>query len=331
MPSKTLRNILIGTTLSEGSDAVVKAGLALAEASGATAHLVHVCPPLTAFGPLPAANPVDQEAWLAAEIATLQDQLAAQGRRTGLAFHDGGRGGRGRIELGLPYRVIEELAGTLQADLVVIGAAETGHAGNHHLLHLGSTADRVIRKVACPVLLVRAASPFPPHRVLVPVDFSAGSAAALRYGLALLGELDGKPPAAEVLFVLSPGESSIHFNSDQLARFAVEELQLFVARNLPAQSATATRKVRAGRTVEQILNEIEEGHPDLVILGPQGRSGLERVLIGSVAEKVLRQSPCSILVVPPETARRELLEIERKAGADWSFVSDEMPQLAGAL
>jgi hypothetical protein len=35
--------------------------------------------------------------------------------------------------------------------------------------------------------------------------------------------------------------------------------------------------------------------------------------------------------VPPETARRELLEAERKAGADWSFVSDEMPQLAGAL
>jgi len=326
--SKTLRNILIGTTLSEGSDAVVKAGLSLAATSGATAHLVHVCPPLTAFGPLSGTSPVGQEAWLAAEVETLQDQLAAQGQRTALGLYDGGRGGRGRIELGLPYRVIEELAETVHADLIVIGASEAGH---HHPLGLGSTADRVIRKVACPVLLVRSASPFPPHQVLVPVDFSAGSAAALRYGLALLGELGGRPPVAEVLFVLSPGESSIHFNPDQIARFAVEELQLFVARNLPEQIATTTRKVRAGRTVEQILGEIDERRPDLVILGPQGRSGLERVLIGSVAEKVLRQSPCSILVVPPETARRELLEQERKAGADWSFVSDEMPQLAGAL
>jgi len=329
--AKTLRNILIGTTLSPESDAVVKAALNLAAASGATAHLVHACPPLTAFGPIPDGGSAGQEAWLAAEIETLQEQLAAQGQRTGLGLYDGGRGGRGRVELGLPYRVIEELATTLNADLIVIGASEAGHAGNHHPLNLGSTADRVIRKVACPVLLVRSTSPFPPHRVLVPVDFSAGAAAALRYGLGLLDELGGKAPAAEVLFVLSPGESSIHFNSEQLARFAAEELQLFVARHLPDRRTAVTRKVRAGRTAEQILNEIDERDPDLVILGPQGRSGLERVLIGSVAEKVLRQSPCSILVVPPETARRELLAAEHKASADWSFVSDEMPQLAGAL
>jgi nucleotide-binding universal stress UspA family protein len=223
--------------------------------------------------------------------------------------------------------VIEELAGTLHADLIVMGAAEPGH---RHPLGLGSTADRVIRKVACPVLLVRAASAFPPQKVLVPVDFSAGAGASLRHGLGLLGDLGGKPPATELLFVLSPGESSIHFTPDQLARFAVDELQRFVNKNLPRQSATVTRKVRAGHTVDEILCEIDERHPDLVILGPQGRGGLERALLGSVAEKVLRQAPCSTLVVPPESTHRELFENGfREAGADWSFVSDETPQPAG--
>jgi nucleotide-binding universal stress UspA family protein len=323
--SKTLRNILIGTTLSEGSDTVVQAGLTLAAASHATVHLVHACPPLTAFAPLPSETSAGDAALLAAELGTLQDSLAAQGQRTGLARFDGGRGGRGRIEIGLAHRVLEELAETLKADLVVLGATEPAH---RHPLGLGSTADRLIRKVACPVLLVRPGSPFPPHRVLVPVDFSMGAAASLRYGLALLGELGGKPPATEVLFVLSPGESSIHFSFDQIARFAVDELQHFVTKYLPRQSVTLTRKVRAGQTAEQILCEIDEKHPDLVILGPQGRSGLERMLIGSVAEKVLRQSPCSILVVPPETARREMLEADRRTGADWSYVSDEADALA---
>lgn len=326
--TKTLHNILIGTTLSEGSDAVVQAGLALAAPSSATVHVVHAVPPLTAFGPAPAstpAEPTEPESWLASEVATLQDRLAAQGQRTGLARFDGGRGGRGRIEIGLPYRVIDDLATSLNADLIVLGATEQEH---RHPLGLGSTADRVIRKVSCPVLLVRAASPFPPHRILVPVDFSAGSSASLRYGLGLLGALGGKPPATEVLFVLSPGESSVHFTSDQLARFAVDELQRFVNKHMPHQSATVTRRVRAGQTAEQILNEIDERHPDLVILGPQGRSGLEKMLIGSVAERVLRQSQCSILVVPPETARREALEAAQKADADWTFISDEAPQAA---
>jgi len=322
--SKSLRNILIGTTLSEGSDAVVKAGLTLAATSGATVHLVHVCPPLLTFAPLPTELPVGQDDWLAAEIATLQDRLAAQGKRTGLARYDGGCGGRGQLELGMPHRVIEELACSLNADLIVLGAAEPDH---RHPLGLGSTADRVIRKVGCPVLLVRSESPFPAQRVLVPVDFSAGAAAALRYGLGLLGDLGGKPPATELLFVLSPGESSIHFTPEQLARFAVDELQRFVNKHLPRQSATVTRKVRAGQTVEQILGEIDDRHPDLVILGPQGRSALERVLLGSVAEKVLRQAPCSILVVPPESARRELVANERREeNADWTYVSDEAPQ-----
>jgi nucleotide-binding universal stress UspA family protein len=157
--------------------------------------------------------------------------------------------------------------------------------------------------------------------VLVPVDFSAGATGAFRYGVKLLRQLEGKLPDTEILFVLSPGESSVHFSAEQIARFAVDELHRFADRNVPEGSRKVERKVRAGHTAEQVLAEITERQPDLVILGPQGRSGLEHLLLGSVADKILRESPTSILVVPPEAVRFDIDTAER-LDADWRYVSD---------
>lgn len=308
--SKTLKNILIGTTLAEGSDEVVQAAFGLARNSGAVAHLVHVIPPSLA-----GTTEADGQVWF--------ERLTEQAYRAGL---DGLRF-RLRIEHGLPYRVLEALAEEINTDLIVVGAADPGR---RRALGLGSTAERILRHATCPVLVVRPSLPFPPQRILVPVDFTTGATGAFRYGVNLLRELEGRLPGTEILFVLSPGESSVHFSAQQIARFAVDELHRFVDRNLPGEALQVERKVRAGHTAEQILAEIEERQPDLVVLGPQGRSGLEHLLIGSVADKVLRDSPTSILVVPPETARREAEATQEAHGsADWSYVSDEEPVLVG--
>lgn len=307
--SKTLKNILIGTTLAEGSDEVVQAAFGLARASDAVAHLVHVVPA--------------SHGGIEPDAQGLFERLTEQAYRAGLE----GIHFDLRVEPGMPYRVLETLAGELNADLIVVGATEPGH---RRPLGLGSTADRILRRSTCPVLVVRPSLAFPPQRVLVPVDFTAGSSGAFRYGVKLLRQLEGRLPGTELLFVLSPGESSVHFSADQLARFAVDELHRFVDRNFPEGSSQIERKVRAGHTADQILAEIEERKPDLVVLGPQGRSGLEHLLIGSVADKVLRDSPTSILVVPPETARREADDaLEARSYADWSFVSDEEQVLVG--
>ena len=307
--SKILKNILIGTTLSEGSDEVVQAAFGLARASDAVAHLVHVVPA--------------SHGGAVTDPQGLFERLTEQAYRAGLE----GIHFTLRVEPGMPYRVLETLAAEVNADLIVVGASEPGH---RRPLGLGSTADRILRRSACPVLVVRPSLAFPPQRVLVPVDFTAGSSGAFRYGVKLLRQLEGRLPGTELLFVLSPGESSVHFSPDQLARFAVDELHRFVDKNLPEGSDKVERKVRAGHTAEQILAEIEERKPDLVVLGPQGRSGLEHLLIGSVADKVLRDSSTSILVVPPETARREADEVlEARGYADWSYVSDEEQVLVG--
>jgi universal stress protein E len=308
--SKTLKNILIGTTLSEGSDEVVQAAFGLARAGGAVAHLLHVMPPSLA-------------GTTEAEGQELFERLTEQAYRAGLdGIHF-----TLRVEHGLPHRVLEALAEELNADLIVVGASDPGR---RRAFGLGSTADRVLRNSTCPVLVVRPSLPFPPQRVLVPVDFTAGATGAFRYGVKLLRQLEGRLPGTEILFVLSPGESSVHFSAEQLARFAVDELHRFVDKNFPDGAGVIERKVRAGHTAEQILAEIEERKPDLVVLGPQGRSGLEHLLIGSVADKLLRDSPTSILLVPPEAARRETDEAwEARSSADWSYVSDEEQVLVG--
>lgn len=297
--SKTLKSILIGTTLSDGSDEVVQAGFGLAGACGAVVHLVHATPPSAAGEPAP---------------QRMFESMTEQAYRAGL---DGIRFEL-HVEAGLPYRVIERLADELRADMIVLGASDPARP---RPFGLGSTVDRILRKATCPILVVRPSLPFPPRRILVPVDFSAGATGAFRYGVRLLRDLEGQMPDTEILFVLSPGESSIHFSPEQIARFAVEELQRFADRNVPEGSQGVERRVRAGHTAEQVLAEIAERQPDLVVLGPQGRSGLEHLMIGSVADKILHDSPASILVVPPEAVRFEP-EIEDLEDADWRYVAD---------
>jgi CPA2 family monovalent cation:H+ antiporter-2 len=225
----------------------------------------------------------------------------------------------------MPHRVLESLASTLHADLIVVGASERGRRWP---LGLGSTADRVIRKSPCPVLVLRPGVPFPPRRVLVPVDFSPGSAGALRYGAGFLIETAGKLPPTEAVFVMSPGESTLHFSPEQIGRFAAAELHRLVERTVLRLAHAVDCRVRSGYPADQIVLEIEERHPDLVILGTREKSGLERLLLGSVASTVLREAPCNVLIIPPDAALSEARQAEAEAlkSADWSYVSDETPE-----
>lgn len=182
-----LRTVLVGSSLSEESDRIVRSGLALARAAGARIFLVHAAPlePLL-FGLEPPGVPV-----LVPElIAAREEELRRQA----------GRAGIGEAELagtavksGPPHRVITETAARIGADLVAVGATDSGPM---KAALLGSTADRVVQKAACPVLLVRGELPIPPRRVLAPVDLSILSGDALRCGLDLLRQVCGEMPVA---------------------------------------------------------------------------------------------------------------------------------------
>jgi nucleotide-binding universal stress UspA family protein len=311
---KTLKNIVIGTSLTDHSDGVVRTGLAIAKATGATPWLIHAGAPLLD----PSGMGVDA-IWTEKNWNNLRELLDEQATRTWLAALPGFSQEQVRLVVGAPHRAIVELACSVQADLVVIGAAESTGI-------LGSTADRVIRKAPCPVLAVRSETAFPPLRVEFPVDLSPISANALRQGLDFLAQLGLPATESEVLFVLSPFEvgGSINFTPQQIQHFAGEELSRFVTASASGNARPQATRVRTGYARDEILGVLKERRVDLAVLGTHGRSGFERFMLGSIAAGVLKTAECNLLIVPPALGHEE-----HRPGADWTYISDETPVLAG--
>jgi nucleotide-binding universal stress UspA family protein len=316
----SLKTIVIGTSLSDMSDDVVRTGVAIARAAGATPWLVHAYS-LPAF---PSELGVVDAVWFEEYGEALCENLAKQAQRTGLSSLPGFKPSHLHLTMdGASHREVVDLAREVNADLIVVGAAEGGGALRRIF---GSTADGVIRQAPCPVFVVRSASAFPPTRVEVPVDLSPIAANALRQGLDFLAQVGAGKAETEVLFVLNPLEvaGSLHFTPEQIERFTLDELHRFLKVN---DASPELARVRNGYPSEEILAVLKERQADLVILGTHGRRGFERLMIGSVATGVMHHAPCNLIIVPPGVPlQQEAVEERGKelAGADWKLVADEV-------
>jgi nucleotide-binding universal stress UspA family protein len=301
-----IRELLVGSSLTSASDAVVVAGRDLARALGARLRLVHAfVPPMLFIGkPVPHAG-LDTRLLAGQEVA-LRRELELQGKRLGLEPHE--LAGC-EVVVAPAHRALRDLASRHDADLMVVGGAERLGA-----MVLGSTADRLVRTATRPVWVVRGQATIPPRRILFPVDLSPLATDALRCGLALAERLSGaRRAAAAALYVLSlpVGPGAAPFTPEQLARQAEEELARFLHRcHCPGDIAA---RIRTGEPRDEILAEARDWEADLIVLGTHGRGGFERFLLGSVAGEVIRRAECHVLVVPPEAALRTALTEDRSA------------------
>ncbi len=202
-------------------------------------------------------------------------------------------------------RVVDELvtqAGSLDAGLVVLGARGEGFL--RHLV-LGTTAERVLRKLQRPMLVVRQVPQEFYRRVLVAVDFSAASAEALRLA-ALVA------PSAQRVLVHAyelPFEGKLHFAGvDEAAihgyrrRAEAEALSRLEAFALEAGVAADTTRLLVGRgdPSRVVIERQQEEGCDLIVVGKRGKGLVEELLLGSVTKHVLAESTTDVLVaVPP--------------------------------
>lgn len=148
----------------------------------------------------------------------------------------------------------------------------------------------------------------PFQRILVPTDFSEGAEAALR----LSSDLSHRFAAPLTLvYVFEPADyplpnGYVVFTSEQFNRVIAElEQRLAQARRaaLDAGATEVTTRILRGSAPSEITQLAEEGAFDLIVMGTQGRSGLKHLLLGSVAERVMRTAPCPVLTVRrPENA-----------------------------
>jgi nucleotide-binding universal stress UspA family protein len=195
---------------------------------------------------------------------------------------------------------ITETTAELGCDLIVMGTH--GRRGIKHLL-LGSVAENVVRSVHVPVLTVRPkidVSKFGPNHILVTHDFSDRSAEAVRIAGAWAEALGAELTLLHVVEpVVYPDYYAINMASgDTMTRLrdrAVTALDRAASEILGAQPVNTT--VLIGRAAETIIVEAEASGIDLVVMGTRGLSGLEQLVLGSVAESVLRRCPVPLLTV----------------------------------
>jgi nucleotide-binding universal stress UspA family protein len=137
---------------------------------------------------------------------------------------------------------------------------------------------------------------FPRNSVIVPVDFSADSMAAIDVGL----QLAKSPQSLHVVHVLidiAPLEAGEVWGViDPQAR--VEQIEKLLKQKLEApQYAGVNTAVLLGEPAHGIANYAQEKQADLIVIPSHGRTGITRLLIGSVAERVVRLAHCPVLVL----------------------------------
>jgi CPA2 family monovalent cation:H+ antiporter-2 len=146
------------------------------------------------------------------------------------------------------------------------------------------------------------------HRILCPVDFSDASRHALEHAVALARWYQSEITALHVVHVpLFPQPPIFAAFADtagnMLANHDAAEalLQTWLE---PARQAGVTTQVKVdeGHAATQILQNSISSHADLIAMGTHGLSGFDRLLLGSVTEKVLRKAACPVLTVPPAVA-----------------------------
>lgn len=208
-----------------------------------------------------------------------------------------------KVVVGEPASAIAPAAKRSGADLILM--ATHGRSGLAHLL-MGSVTQAVLRSIPVPVLALRLKEGDRPltavRRILWATDLSPVSERAWRYAVTLADVF-----AAEVLLLHAVPPDELPWLDDQPVPTPGSWLEQYLApldRELERRQGAverrglgARRKIVVGAPAEVIVAEAEAEQVDLIVMGTHGRTGLPQVLVGSVAEAVIREAPCPVLAV----------------------------------
>jgi nucleotide-binding universal stress UspA family protein len=285
-------NLLVGSDFSPHSGFAVNRAAQLADQLGADLHLLHVIRP-------------------GEPGRALEESLRVASRRAE-AWRETVKGRWSRrphtdVRVGNVPRVVAETVGLLKPRLLVLGA----HGRQGIAETFGSSiADRILQARTCPVLIVRREPRCPYGQVLVAMDHSATSTAAL----ALTEQLLLTPgTVATVIHAFTPPYRG-------MLRYAgvgpVAEADHVEASRLTAMRAirdvlkhTSSSPLRFRVRVEDspaataILDAAADSAADLVVMGTRGTGRVRRTLLGSVAHEVMQRTTCDLLIVPEPIAR----------------------------
>lgn len=313
---RAIRNILVPIDFSPLSMEAIAVAQSAARSFGATIHLAHVHQaqyPATFLGPIFSAGrrAISFEEHRRETLRKMLEETALRGDlpTTGTTH---------LCEGAVVFDEVCRLAETLPADLIVMPTH--GRTGLKHAF-LGSTAERVVQHAPCPVLVVRKRAAKSKGKlpaqiiadrmktILVPIDFSDTSRQALEYAI----EFARRISARLIIFHADyRGEmaSADGLGMERIASLtklgheeAVRQMEKFV-RLVKFGGVKHETVVQTSRPVSGICDFAVQHDVDLIIIATHGRTGFEHLMIGSVAEQVVRRAGRSVLVVPSHSGMR---------------------------
>ncbi len=220
-----------------------------------------------------------------------------------------------QVESAAPAERIVDYADEQNVDVVVMGTH--GRRGVDRML-FGSVTEEVVRFSPCPVLTVRQDADVEPsqavRRILVPVDFSDASESAIRHAkevaLTYGAKIDLLHVVEEPVYPSAYGVEADFPSEDVIDR--VETKLGDIAREEIGIEHVVVKAV-IGNPARDILDYVEKEDIDLIVQATHGRTGLDHMLIGSVTERVLRQSPTPVFAVKPD--RKSLVPATQRESA----------------
>lgn len=279
-------DVLIPTDGSEGTEEAIAHGLALADRYEATVHALSVVERNVL-------KELDAEVSLPESVRESRTEAAHQATadvRAQAADHDVAV--TEAIREGPPAREIVSYADE-HADLIAMGTH--GRTGLGQYL-LGSVTTSVVRTASVPVLTDRLTDP--PRStsytdILIATDGTAGSTGAIEHAIALARRYEA---TLHALYVVDTkrGRSTLVQNAlEQNGEQAVST----VTTAAESEGVSSVERVVAGVPHEEIRSATEEFDVDLLVLGTHGRSGVDRLVLGSVAERLIRTAEIPVLTV----------------------------------
>ncbi len=283
---KLLENILVAYDFGKSSQNVLASAIELAKIFQSTIIPIHVLP-----------DDIMNEKVRSLLQETAMDKLQEAANRIegeGVAVK------KPLLMVGIPYEAITRAAIDMNANLILVGSGETQKGDT---FRLGTTAERIIQRSEKPVFVIKEGVLLNVHHILCPVDFSEASKRALKNAITMSRRFKSELTILSVCEVSkSPwflSEKDLESENDNRCEQHKKDFEAFL-KEFNLSDINWTKEAPKGNPSEEILSTISRKMIDLLIMGTSGRTGLNRMFMGSVTEKVIREVPCSFLTLKSE-------------------------------
>lgn len=296
-----IKKIIWATDGSGEADTAFKYAKYMAGLTGAEIIGVHVIPmPTVMLFESLSGDDVEFKDWLKNVENDFTDKFAKIGKgllKSDIKFD-------GVLLKGNPSEKIKELARRRSADLIVMGKHGHGILGS---LLLGSETSKVIKSSPVPILITKAKKGQRKvgfKNILVPIDLSEMSDDALKYAMDLASLCGGRITAIYELRLDMYAQDIPAGALDIVIKQSISELNKTVERvkkkyKGPGDFSIKTEVIHGLSPAYTISSYAERKGTDLIVIHTHGRTGIKRLILGSVTEKIVNHAACTVLALRP--------------------------------